>query len=92
MPLDTDFLGFAAAICTTCSFIPQVWLVWRERAATGVSSGMYSIFIVGVALWLFYGIRLGAWPMIIANCLTLVLATSILLMKWRFERSPGSPG
>ncbi len=88
MQLNTDYIGFAAAICTTGAFIPQVLLVWRERAAAGVSSGMYAIFICGVALWLAYGIMLGAWPVIIANSVTLLLASSILLMKWHFERVP----
>ena len=84
--MNIDHLGFAAAACTTCAFIPQVLLVWRERAAAGISTGMYLIFIVGVALWFWYGVVLGAWPVIIANGLTLVLAASVLLMKWYFER------
>ncbi len=88
MSLTIDHLGFVAAFCTTCSFVPQVLLVWRERAAAGVSAGMYSLFIFGVALWLAYGVMIQSWPVIIANALTLVLASSVLIMKWRFER-PG---
>ncbi|WP_317204740.1 SemiSWEET transporter [Janthinobacterium sp.] len=83
-----DYLGYAAAVCTTCSFIPQVHLVWRARSAEGVSLGMYLIMTVGVALWLCYGLLIGAWPVVIANALTLLLAASVLLMKWRFERPP----
>ena len=36
---------------------------------------------LGVALWLAYGWRLGEWPIIVANAVTLVLATTILLTK-----------
>ncbi|MES3023137.1 MAG: SemiSWEET transporter [Pseudomonadota bacterium] len=86
MNLNTDHLGFAAAVCTTAAFIPQVMLVWRQRGAPGVSTGMYLIFIVGVALWLAYGLAMGAWPVILANGLTLVLAGAVLGMKWYFER------
>ncbi len=86
MPLNVDHLGFAAAVCTTFAFVPQVLLVWRERAAAGVSTGMYLIFIVGVALWFLYGLALQAWPVILANGITLVLASSVLAMKWHFER------
>jgi MtN3 and saliva related transmembrane protein len=89
--LNVDHLGFAAAACTTCAFIPQVLLVWRERTAAGISTGMYLIFIVGVALWLWYGVMLRAWPVIIANGLTLLLATSVLAMKLVFERRPAVP-
>ncbi len=86
-----DYLGFAAAACTTCSFVPQVRLVWRERQARGVSLGMYLILTFGVFLWLCYGLLIGAWPVVIANGLTLVLASAVLVMKWHFERrSPNS--
>jgi MtN3 and saliva related transmembrane protein len=86
MLLQIDHLGYIAAICTTSAFIPQVWMVWRQRGAPGVSIGMYLIFIVGVALWLAYGIAIGAVPVIAANALTLLLASSVLGMKLFFER------
>ncbi len=87
MQLDVNHLGFAAAACTTCAFIPQVLLVWRERGAPGISTGMYLMFILGVTLWFMYGLALDAWPVVIANGITLLLASSILGMKWFFERA-----
>ena len=83
-----DYLGFFAATCTTSAFIPQAIKVWRQRSAADISLGMYLIFMLGVALWLCYGILLGAWPIILANAITLLLAGSILAMKWHFERPP----
>jgi MtN3 and saliva related transmembrane protein len=88
MDINTDHLGFVAAACTTGAFIPQVLMVWRERGAPGISVGMYAMFIVGVALWLAYGVALDSWPVAIANGITLVLATSVLGMKLFFERTP----
>ena len=38
----------------------------------------------GVALWLAYGIGIGAWPVIISNAITLALALFILALKLRF--------
>ena len=55
------------------------------RSAHGVSLGMYAVFTSGVALWLAYGLLLGAWPLILANGATLALALSILVMKIRFR-------
>jgi MtN3 and saliva related transmembrane protein len=86
MLVNTDVLGFLAAVCTTVAFIPQALLVWRQRAAPGISTGMYVIFVTGIALWLWYGLLLASWPLIIANSLTLLLAGSILAMKLAFER------
>ena len=83
----TDWLGFVAAAFTTSAFLPQAVKVWRSRSAGDISLGMYLILITGIALWLTYGVLLDAWPIIIANGLTLLLAGSILLMKWHFGRN-----
>ncbi len=83
----TDWIGYAAATLTTASFVPQAWLSFRSRDVSGVSLGMYSLFTVGIALWLAYGIFLGAWPIIVANAITLALSSSILALKLR-ERRP----
>lgn len=80
-----DWVGTAAAILTTCSFVPQAWLTFRTRDVRGISLGMYSVFTLGVALWLAYGWLLGAWPVIVANAITLALACAILVMKIRFR-------
>ncbi len=87
MNLQVEHLGFAAAVCTTGAFVPQVVMVWRQRGAPGISTGMYLMFIVGVALWFGYGLALRAWPVVIANGLTLLLAAGVLGMKWYFERA-----
>ena len=80
----TDAIGYLAAMLTTAAFIPQAWLTWKTKRADGVSLGMYSIFTLGVALWLIYGLVIGAWPIIIANAITLALALFILVMKLRY--------
>ena len=81
-----DALGYVAATLTTVSFVPQAWLTLRTRNVSGISLGMYSVFTVGVALWLAYGVVIGEWPIVIANALTLALAATILGMKIVVER------
>lgn len=76
-----DGLGYIAATLTTASFVPQALLTLRTRNVAGISLAMYSAFTLGVALWLVYGIALGAWPIIIANTLTTLLAATILVVK-----------
>lgn len=83
-----DLVGSAAACLTTASFVPQVWLSFKTRDVSGVSLGMYSVFTLGVALWLAYGLLLSAWPIVIANTITLGLALAILGMKLRYGAAP----
>ena len=84
MNATSELVGYAAAILTTFSFLPQAWLTFRTRDVRGISLGMYSAFTAGVALWLVYGLLAGAWPLVAANAITLALASVILAMKIRY--------
>ncbi|MEO8156142.1 MAG: SemiSWEET transporter [Rhizobacter sp.] len=77
----TLWLGYAAASLTTASFALQAWHTFRTRDVSGISLGMYGMFTAGIALWLAYGVLLRSWPMVCANTITLLVATSILVMK-----------
>ena len=79
-----DVIGSVAAVLTTASFIPQAWHSFKTRDVSGISLVMYSVFTLGVTLWLLYGVLLQSWPLMIANSITLVLAAAILGMKLRF--------
>jgi len=79
----SDLIGYLAAVLTTCAFVPQVWLSIRTRDLSGVSLGMYSLFTAGVALWLVYGWLTAAWPVVVANAITLTLALCMLVLKLR---------
>ena len=80
-----ELVGYSAAILTTGSFLPQVWHTFQTRDVSGISLGMYSVFVAGSVLWLSYGLLLDAWPVVIANGVTLTLVLAILVMKLRFR-------
>jgi MtN3 and saliva related transmembrane protein len=83
-----DSLGYAAATLTTAAFVPQAWLTFRTRDVSGISLAMYSVFTLGIALWLAYGVLLQAWRIVGANAVTLLLAAGILAMKLRLMNRP----
>ncbi len=83
----TDLTGTLAALLTTLSFVPQAWHTFQTKDVSGISLGMYSAFTLGVALWLAYGLMLQAWPVVIANAVTLALALGILAMKLVYQRA-----
>jgi MtN3 and saliva related transmembrane protein len=47
---------------------------------------MYSLFIVGTALWLAYGVATHSVPVALAYAVTLVLAGGVLVAKLRFGK------
>ncbi len=84
--INVNAIGLVSGALTTLDFVPQVWKVWRSRSAQDISMGMYLAFTAGVIGWLVYGLMLGAWPIIIANTVTMLLAGSVIGMKWFFAR------
>jgi MtN3 and saliva related transmembrane protein len=78
---EIEILGYIAATLTTVSFLPQAILTIRTRDTDGLSLSMYSTFTLGVLGWLIYGIFLKNNVIVIANSITLFLATLILSFK-----------
>ncbi len=78
-------LGLMAGSLTTAAFLPQVIKTWKSRSAKDLSLGMFSLFCLGVLLWLIYGFIRKDIPVIAANLVTLMLASTLLVFKLRFR-------
>jgi MtN3 and saliva related transmembrane protein len=78
-----EVLGTVAGFCTTFAFVPQVVKIWRQ-GGRDLSYGMLGLYLVGVLLWLVYGLLLHAPAIIIANVATfLLIALAIALKAWK---------
>ncbi|MHC2282267.1 MtN3 and saliva related transmembrane protein [Bradyrhizobium diazoefficiens] len=77
-------IGFAAATCTTVAYAPQFIKVLKTRSARDISLGMFLVMVLGLALWLIYGLLSGDAPLIASNAVTMLLAGGILVMKLRY--------
>lgn len=76
-----EIIGYMAAALTTCSFLPQAIMTLKTKDTEALSLGMYTMFTLGVLLWLIYGVYLDDTALIFANAITLVLASLILFIK-----------
>ncbi|MDA9433399.1 SemiSWEET transporter [Bradyrhizobium sp. CCBAU 51627] len=83
-PLAIKLIGFAAAACTTVAYAPQAIKVWKTRSTGDISLGMFLVMVLGLALWLIYGLLSGDGPLIASNAVTMLLAGGILVMKLRY--------
>ncbi len=80
-----EYIGLVAGVLTTVSFLPQVIKTYKSRSAKDLSLVMFSLFAMGVLLWLVYGIAINKTPIIVANSVTLVLAILLLGFKLKFK-------
>ncbi|NUS21534.1 MAG: SemiSWEET transporter [Mesorhizobium sp.] len=83
-PFVIKLIGFAAATCTTVAYAPQAIKVWKTRSTGDISLGMFMVMVLGLALWLVYGLLSGDAPLVAANAINMVLAGGILFMKLKY--------
>lgn len=79
----TETIGLIAALLTTLSFVPQAVHIFRTGQTEGISLVMYSMFTLGVAIWLAYGLLINSLPVILSNFVTLALSLVIVTLKAR---------
>jgi MtN3 and saliva related transmembrane protein len=77
-------IGFLAAFLTTVSFIPQVVKVVVSKETEALSLWTYILFVIGITLWLVYGLMSRDYPLIFANSITLVLGLIVLKYKLKY--------
>jgi MtN3 and saliva related transmembrane protein len=78
-------IGLIAAACTTASFVPQLVTIHRQ-GGRDLSYGMLLLYMLGVMLWLIYGLRIHAAEVILANIVAGALVSAAIIMKRRAER------
>lgn len=82
----TDILGLAAGVCTTVAVIPQIKKAWKTKKVEDVSPGMFTILIIGVFLWVIYGITQKDLPIIATNGVSLGLNGVMLYLMLRYRK------
>ncbi len=78
-------IGYLAAFGTTASFLPQAIKTIETKDTSGISLPMYILFTIGTLLWLIYGIMQPSLPVAVANAITLIFATTILIYKIKYK-------
>ena len=81
-----ELLGFIAGALMTVGLVPQVWRLFKLKSAHEISLTFTSLFIIGIAFWLSYGIVSGLPSVIIWNSITLALGCGMLYAKLKYGR------
>jgi len=79
-------VGTLGGLCTTFAFVPQVVKIWKQ-GGRDLSYGMLALYLIGVSLWLIYGLLLHALAIILTNGATgLLIAFATVLKAWTANR------
>lgn len=77
-------IGALAAILTTVCWLPQAIKIVRERETRAISLPGTMLYVVGVLLWLIYGLAILDTPLIGSSLATLAITAAILALKIRY--------
>jgi uncharacterized protein with PQ loop repeat len=82
--LITQTLGYVAAIVGTSMMVPQIWKIVASGKAQDLSLGMAVLYCINCALWLVYGKLIRAWPVTIANAISLAIGLTQFVLKKKY--------
>lgn len=79
-------LGLVAGTITSITFVPQVIKIWQTRSAKDLSISMLLLLLLGVSMWLAYGILIKDVAIIYTNSMVLAMGFLMLFFKWKFRK------
>jgi MtN3 and saliva related transmembrane protein len=82
-------IGLVAGLITTLGYVPQVIKGYRSGSMEDVSILMPLVLILGMSLWLVYGIILRDIPIMLWNAVSVILNSGMFILKIRYERRKG---
>jgi MtN3 and saliva related transmembrane protein len=83
----TSIIGIVAGLFTACSLLPQLIKIIKEKKVEDLSIGMFVTLMIGLALWITYGILKNDLPIIATNVFSLLLNISILILRFKYSRN-----
>lgn len=80
-----QILGLVAGTITSITFLPQVIKIWQTKSAKDLSMAMLLLLMLGVILWLAYGLFVMDAAIIYTNSMVLAMSLIMLYFKLRFK-------
>jgi MtN3 and saliva related transmembrane protein len=83
----TKSIGIIAGIFTAASLIPPLVKLIRQKKPEQVPVGMLAVLLVGLSLWIYYGILKEDWPLIVTNCFSLMQNVTMLIFRYKYKNN-----
>ena len=81
-----ESVGLVAGALVTCSMIPQLIRIFKLKSAREVSLLFTTLLLLGMVLWLVYGIYLSLNPVIIWNAIGIAFVSLLLYAKLKYGK------
>jgi MtN3 and saliva related transmembrane protein len=84
--MNIEILGLAAGTISSITFLPQVIKIWQTKSAKDLSMPMLLLLVLGVSMWLAYGIIIKNIPVIYTNSMVLFMTFIMLFFKLKYNK------
>jgi MtN3 and saliva related transmembrane protein len=84
--MNAEILGLAAGTISSITFLPQVIKIWQTKSAKDLSIPMLLLLVLGVSMWLAYGIIIKNVPVIYTNSTVLLMSFIMLFFKFKYNK------
>ncbi|RZK54971.1 MAG: hypothetical protein EOO91_15005 [Pedobacter sp.] len=85
--MDTKtIIGIAAGVLTAVSTLPQIVKVIKDKKAQDISPIMFFVLLGGNSLWVWYGLLLEEWPIIITNAFSVCCDLLMIILNYKYEK------
>jgi len=82
--MNTEVVGFTAGILVASSLLPQVIKSWKTKSTSDISLGWSVTSLAGQIMWIFYGVLIASYSLVIMSSITLVMALSVFYLKLKY--------
>jgi MtN3 and saliva related transmembrane protein len=86
MEIDAKWIGIAAGVLTSCSLLPPLIKLIRNKEPEQVPIGMLIVLLGGLSLWIYYGILKTDWPIILTNCFSLLQNITMITLRQIYKK------
>jgi MtN3 and saliva related transmembrane protein len=81
------FLATSVGIFLGLSNLPQAFKIFKRKSAKDISLVTYLIVEFGSIIWVFYGLEIKSFPIVIPNILGVAATTLVLIGYFLYGRS-----
>ncbi|HBO17104.1 MAG: hypothetical protein UR69_C0002G0242 [Candidatus Moranbacteria bacterium GW2011_GWE2_35_2-] len=79
--MDIEIVGFAGSAIIASALVPQVIKSWTTKSTEDISLLWNSLLLIGLILFIIYGIGLHSRPIMIFTTIEASLTLSLLILK-----------
>ncbi len=81
-----QLVGIVAGIFTSTSLMPQLIKTFKTKTAEEISLVMLITLMLGIGLWIYYGILRKDLPIIITNGFSFMLNVIIIVLRVKYKK------